>query len=88
MRAASGGGTEDIDQARRSAHGLGLFIRSLVGLDREAATEVFGEFLVGRANLEQDQIGNPVHLNEAEDGPEGCRRGRELRDELRTLNAH
>ncbi|MDZ5447377.1 DEAD/DEAH box helicase family protein [Micromonospora sp. 4G57] len=60
MLAASGGGTEDIDQARRSAHGLGLFIRSLVGLDREAATEAFGEFLAGRT-LTANQI-NFVNL--------------------------
>ncbi|MEU1361813.1 DEAD/DEAH box helicase family protein [Micromonospora zamorensis] len=60
MLAASGGGTEDIDEARRSAHGLGLFIRSLVGLDREAATEAFGEFLAGRT-LTANQI-NFVNL--------------------------
>ena len=32
----------DIDQAKEQSHGLGLFIRSLVGLDREAALEAFG----------------------------------------------
>ena len=49
MLAESGaGGAEDIERGPRSAHGLGLFIRSLVGLDRQAATEAFGEFLVGR----------------------------------------
>lgn len=36
------------DQARRSSEGLGLFIRSLVGLDREAARDAFSEFLVDR----------------------------------------
>lgn len=55
MLAASGAATKDIEQARRSAHGLGLFIRSLVGLDREAATEAFGEFLAGRT-LTANQI--------------------------------
>jgi type I restriction enzyme, R subunit len=56
MLAESGAGAaEDIDQARRSADGLGLFIRSLVGLDRAAATEAFGEFLVGRT-LSTNQI--------------------------------
>ncbi|MFG1885252.1 type I restriction-modification enzyme R subunit C-terminal domain-containing protein [Micromonospora sp. NPDC049102] len=60
MLAASGGGTEDFDQARRSAHGLGLFICSLVGLDREAATEVFGDFLSSRT-LNANQI-NFVNL--------------------------
>ncbi len=46
LLASSGaGGEEDIERARQEAHGLGLFIRSLVGLDREAATEAFSEFL-------------------------------------------
>jgi type I site-specific restriction endonuclease len=39
---------DEIDQARRSSEGLGLFIRSLVGLDREVARDAFSEFLVGR----------------------------------------
>ena len=46
MLLASGvGGPDDLARARDEAHGLGLFIRSLVGLDREAATEAFSEFL-------------------------------------------
>jgi type I restriction enzyme R subunit len=46
MLVASGaGGPEDIARATEESHGLGLFIRSLVGLDREAATEAFSEFL-------------------------------------------
>lgn len=49
------GGPRELEQARRAANGLGLFIRSLIGLDREAATEAFGEFLVGR-RLSADQI--------------------------------
>jgi type I site-specific restriction endonuclease len=32
-------------QAKEESHGLGLFIRSLVGLDRQAAIEAFGTFL-------------------------------------------
>ncbi|WP_329017558.1 DEAD/DEAH box helicase family protein [Micromonospora rifamycinica] len=48
MLVASGGGAEDIDRVRRSSEGLGLFVRSLVGLDREAAHEAFSEFLTGR----------------------------------------
>ncbi|VGO15029.1 Putative DNA repair helicase RadD [Pontiella desulfatans] len=48
MLAESGvGTTEDIELAKQEANGLGLFVRSLVGLDREAAKAVFGEFLVG-----------------------------------------
>ncbi|WP_208862864.1 type I restriction-modification enzyme R subunit C-terminal domain-containing protein [Micromonospora chersina] len=45
--------------ARRTGSGW-LFIRSLVGLDREAATEAFGEFLAGRT-LTANQI-NFVNL--------------------------
>jgi type I restriction enzyme R subunit len=46
MLVASGaGGAEDISRAREESQGLGVFIRSLVGLDREAATDAFSEFL-------------------------------------------
>lgn len=46
MLVASGaGGPDDIARATEESQGLGLFIRSLVGLDREAATEAFSEFL-------------------------------------------
>ena len=39
-------GTEDdISRARGEAHGLGLFVRSLAGLDREAATAAFDRYL-------------------------------------------
>jgi type I restriction enzyme R subunit len=42
----SGVGTvEDCEQARIKAGSFGLFIRSLVGLDRSAAKEAFGQFL-------------------------------------------
>ncbi len=44
-----------IAQAREEAHGLGLFIRSLVGLDRQAAMEAFGDFLAG-TELSANQI--------------------------------
>ena len=45
----------DIDLAREQSHGLGLFVRSLVGLDREAAAEAFGAFLDG-TRFTVDQI--------------------------------
>jgi type I restriction enzyme R subunit len=41
------GDQDDITRARHESEGLGLFVRSLVGLDRAAATEAFGRFLVG-----------------------------------------
>ncbi|WBB78651.1 DEAD/DEAH box helicase family protein [Micromonospora sp. WMMD882] len=55
MLVASGGGPEDIARASESADGLGLFVRSLVGLDRDAVNEAFSEFLDGRT-LTADQI--------------------------------
>ena len=42
------GTAADIDRAKQEGNGLGLFIRSLVGLDREAAKRAFAEFLDGR----------------------------------------
>ncbi len=47
--AAGVGTTADIDRAREESCGLGLFIRTLVGMDREAAKQAFGLFLSGQA---------------------------------------
>jgi type I restriction enzyme, R subunit len=43
------GDRELIVQAATEAHGLGLFVRSLVGLDRGAAKEAFGAFVADKA---------------------------------------
>jgi type I restriction enzyme, R subunit len=43
------GTTEDLSRAKQESNGLGLFIRALIGLDREAAKRAFGQFLSGRA---------------------------------------
>lgn len=40
--------TEDIERIRKESGGLGIFIRSLVGLDREAAKRALAGFLEGR----------------------------------------
>jgi type I restriction enzyme R subunit len=49
MLAESGvGSPEDIARAAAEAQGLGLLVRSLVGLDREASKAALGSFLVGR----------------------------------------
>src|SRR6185369_934252 len=46
MLAESGvGGIREIDRAKEESRGLGLFVRSLVGLDREAAKEALAGFL-------------------------------------------
>lgn len=45
----------DIELAKQQSHGLGLFVRSLVGLDREAAAEAFGSYLDG-SRFTADQI--------------------------------
>ena len=56
MLVTSGTGTrEDFARATREAQGLGLFIRSLVGLDRQAATEALNGFLDDKA-LSGNQI--------------------------------
>jgi type I restriction enzyme R subunit len=56
MLAESGvGGVEDIKRAAEESQGLGLFVRSLVGLDRQAAKEAFAGFLGGKA-LSANQI--------------------------------
>lgn len=50
------GGTQPlIDEASEKSHGLGLFIRSLVGLDREAAMQAFSQFIQG-TTATPDQI--------------------------------
>ncbi|MEA2719392.1 MAG: type restriction enzyme subunit [Candidatus Eremiobacteraeota bacterium] len=41
------GGPDELERATADG-GLGLFVRSLVGLDRKAAATAFGDFLVGR----------------------------------------
>jgi type I restriction enzyme R subunit len=52
----SGTGTaEDVARAGQEAHGLGLFVRGLVGLDREAATKVLNGF-VGGKTLSANQL--------------------------------
>jgi type I restriction enzyme R subunit len=52
----SGAGTdEDIERAKAAAAGLGLFVRSLVGMDRAAAKEAFAAFIAGRS-LTANQI--------------------------------
>ena len=41
-------GEEEISRAKSESEGLGLFVRSLVGLDREAAKEAIAGFLSGK----------------------------------------
>ena len=49
------GEREDLDRAKQESQGLGLFVRSLVGLDREIAKQELGKFLLGK-NLNPNQI--------------------------------
>ncbi len=55
MLIKAGGSPELITEVKNKNAGLGLFIRSLVGLDREAAVQLFGEF-VGSTKVTPDQI--------------------------------
>ncbi len=49
------GTAEDISRAKDESKGLGLFVRSLVGLDRQAAKRALGNFAIGKA-LTANQI--------------------------------
>lgn len=49
------GNAEDLDRAKEESHGLGLFVRSLIGLDREVAKQEFGKFLADKT-LNANQI--------------------------------
>ena len=52
---------DDIHQAKELAKGLGLCIRSLVGLDRDAASDALSGFLAGIAfNASQIELSNLV----------------------------
>ena len=56
MLIASGaGGPEDIARAKVESQGLGLFVRALVGMDREAAKQAMASFLNHKA-LSANQI--------------------------------
>jgi type I restriction enzyme R subunit len=56
--AESGAGTEaEIAKATEQAHGLGLFVRGLVGLDRDAAADALAGFIAGRT-----LTGNQLHF--------------------------
>jgi type I restriction enzyme R subunit len=57
----------DIERARETSHGFGRFVRSLVGLDRSAASEAFGDFLsTGTATATQIEFINMIveHLTD------------------------
>lgn len=49
MLAESGIGTaDDMEKAKNESEGLGLFVRALVGLDREAAKQALAGFMAGK----------------------------------------
>jgi type I restriction enzyme R subunit len=61
------GEAADIERAREVSQGFGRFVRSLVGLDRAAVSEAFGEFLsAGTASAAQIEFINMVieHLTD------------------------
>jgi type I restriction enzyme R subunit len=56
MLAASGlANAEHLQKAKAESSGLGLFVRSLVGLDREAAKQALNGFIAGKT-LSANQI--------------------------------
>ncbi|WP_419193907.1 type I restriction-modification enzyme R subunit C-terminal domain-containing protein [Novipirellula herctigrandis] len=55
------GNPEYVEQAKQECESFGLFVRSLVGLDREVARRLFGEFLQGSEyNANQIELINMV----------------------------
>jgi type I restriction enzyme R subunit len=48
LHASGVGDAGSLERAKVESEGLGLFVRSLVGLDREAAKEAFAGFLAGK----------------------------------------
>ena len=68
MLAESGvGGANAIERAKAESEGLGLFVRSLIGMDREAAKGALGGFLADRQlGANQIEFVNLIvnHLNE------------------------
>jgi type I restriction enzyme R subunit len=46
--ASNGGKKDQIEKAKAKANGLGVFVRSLVDLDRDAAKQAFSSFLTGK----------------------------------------
>jgi type I restriction enzyme, R subunit len=61
------GTPEDIARAKAESQGLGLFVRSLVGLDRQAAKEALAGFIAGKIlNASQIEFVNLItnHLTE------------------------
>jgi type I restriction enzyme R subunit len=66
-RAAWADSKQDIKLAKEGPDGLGMFVRSLVGLDRQAAKDALGDFLAGKTlNANQIEFTNLVvdHLTE------------------------
>ncbi|ARP54248.1 type III restriction protein [Alcaligenes faecalis] len=69
MLKQAGGSPELIKEAAEKSHGLGAFIRSLVGLEREAAMEAFSEFIKGgTATANQIEFINLIVLELVQNG--------------------
>lgn len=55
LRESGVGSPDQVERAKADSAGLGLFVRSLVGLDRAAVQEAFAGFIQGRT-LRPNQI--------------------------------
>jgi type I restriction enzyme R subunit len=69
MLAEIGGRQEFVARAARENNGLGLFVRSLVGLDHEAAKQAFAAFLTEDTHTaDQIEFVNPIVDHLTQDG--------------------
>jgi len=66
---------EDLQKAKVESENLGLFLRSLVGLDRDAAKAAFSQFLTSNTlSANQIEFLNMIIDHLAQHGLNGCGR--------------
>ena len=68
------GGSFEIEYASERAGGIGLFIRSLMGLDRTAATEAVGDYLAALTStgvMDPGRLFQTPYTDRAATGPVG-----------------
>ncbi len=80
-------GAGELQQAKEQSHGLGLFVRSLVGLDREAAKQAFLNHLTEHGVMNASSLYESPFTDITPTGPDGLFPPSEL-DELLAILDH